>query len=129
MPKLRSKRDDCTRRSCKSSYTCVNTPKQTASSSGCGLLLTEKDRAHLNWIRRNSTHLVRSALKLYREGGRGAFIIREEDAKPSGTAAHHLTVTGVQTTEIRTITSAGVIHPHAVSVAIHCAAPPARLSQ
>jgi hypothetical protein len=42
-----------------------------------------------------------SALKLYREGGRGACIIREEDAKPSGTAAHYLTVTGVQTTEIR----------------------------
>ncbi len=63
--------------------------------------LTEKDLAHLNWIRRNSTHLVRSALKLYREGGRGAFIVREEDAKPSGTAARYLTVTGVQTTEIR----------------------------
>jgi len=63
--------------------------------------LTEKDRAHLNWIRRNSTLLVRSALKRYREGGRGACVIREEDAKPSGTAAHSLTVTGVQTTEIR----------------------------
>jgi len=49
--------------------------------------LTEKDLAHLNWIRQNSTHLVRSALKLYRRGGRGAFIVREEEAKPSGTAA------------------------------------------
>jgi hypothetical protein len=62
--------------------------------------LTEKDRAHLNWIRRKSMPLVRSARKLYREGGRGTCIIRE-DAKPSGTAAHYLTVTGVQTTEIR----------------------------
>ncbi len=60
--------------------------------------LTEKDLAHLNWIRRNSTHLVRSALKLYREGGRGAFIVREEDAKPSGTAARYFTATGVLTT-------------------------------
>jgi hypothetical protein len=63
--------------------------------------LTEKDLAHLNWIRRNSTYLVRSALKFYRTAGRGAFIIREEDAKPSGTAAHYLSVTGVETTEIR----------------------------
>jgi hypothetical protein len=63
--------------------------------------LTEKDRAHLNWIRRQSTPLVRSARKLYREGERSACIIREEDAKPSGTAVHYLTVTGVQTTEIR----------------------------
>ena len=62
--------------------------------------LTEKDIAHLNWIRRNSTSLVRSALKLYRLGGRGAFIVREEDAKPSGTAARYLTVTGVQTSGI-----------------------------
>jgi hypothetical protein len=37
--------------------------------------LTEKDFAHLNWIRRNSTHLVRSVLKLYRRGGRGAFFV------------------------------------------------------
>jgi hypothetical protein len=58
--------------------------------------LTEKDIAHLNWIRRNSTQLVRSALKLYRRGGRGAFIVREAEAKPSGTAAHYLTATGVQ---------------------------------
>ncbi|SRR6266545_1912984 len=63
--------------------------------------LTEKDLAHLNWIRRNSTNLVRGALTFYRVGGRGAFIVREEDAKPSGTAARYLTVTGVQTTEIR----------------------------
>jgi hypothetical protein len=63
--------------------------------------LTEKDRAHLNWIQRNSTNLVRSALKLYRTGGRGAFIVREEEAKPSGTAARYLTVTGVQTTGSR----------------------------
>ena len=62
--------------------------------------LTEKDRAHLNWIRRNSAQLVRSALKLYRRGGRGAFIVREEEAKPSGTAARYLTVTGVQITGI-----------------------------
>lgn|SRR5262249_42328558 len=62
--------------------------------------LTEKDRAHLNWIQRNSTNLVRSALKLYRTGGRGAFVVREEEAKPSGTAARYLTVTGVQTTGI-----------------------------
>jgi hypothetical protein len=62
--------------------------------------LPEKDRAHLNWIRRNSAQLVRSALKLYRRGGRGAFIVREEEAKPSGTAARYLTVTGVQITGI-----------------------------
>jgi hypothetical protein len=31
--------------------------------------LTEKDRAYLNWIQRNRTHLVRSALKLYRMSG------------------------------------------------------------
>jgi hypothetical protein len=63
--------------------------------------LTEKDRAHLDWIQRNSSNLVRSALKLYRTGGRGAFIVREEEAKPSGTAARYLTVTGVQTTGSR----------------------------
>jgi hypothetical protein len=62
---------------------------------------TEKDRAHLNWIRQNSATLVRSALTLYHRAGRGAFIVREEDAKPSGTAAHYLTVTGVLTTETR----------------------------
>ena len=61
-------------------------------------VLTEKDRAHLNWIRQNSANLVRSALTLYREGGRGAFIVREEDAKPSGTAARYFTATGVLTT-------------------------------
>jgi hypothetical protein len=58
--------------------------------------LPEKDIAHLNWIRRNSSNLVRSALKLYRMGGRGAFIVREAEAKPSGTAAHYLTATSVQ---------------------------------
>src|SRR5436309_6017581 len=61
-------------------------------------VLTEKDRAHLNWIRQNSANLVRSALTLYREGGRGAFIVREEDAKPSGTAARYFTATSVLTT-------------------------------
>jgi hypothetical protein len=59
---------------------------------------TEKDRAHLNWIRQNSTTLVRSALTLYHRGGRGAFIVREEDAKPSVTVARYFTVTGVLTT-------------------------------
>jgi hypothetical protein len=63
--------------------------------------LTEKDIAHLNWIQRNSTNLVRSALTFYRMGGRGAFIVREEEAQPSGTAARYLTITGVQTTGIR----------------------------
>jgi hypothetical protein len=63
--------------------------------------LTEQDIAHLNWIGRNSTALVRSALTLYRRRGRGAFIIREAEAKPSGTAARYLTVTGVHTTGTR----------------------------
>src|SRR5512138_1467716 len=63
--------------------------------------LTEQDIAHLNWIRRNSTDLVRSALTLYRRRGRGAFIVREAEAKPSGTAARYLTITGVQTTGSR----------------------------
>jgi hypothetical protein len=54
---------------------------------------TEKDSAHLHWIRQNSSQFVRGALTRYRTSGRGAFIIREEDAKPSGTAAHYLTVT------------------------------------
>jgi len=63
--------------------------------------LTQQDIAHLNWIQRNSTDLVRSALKLYRKRGRGAFILREEAAKPSGTAARYLTVTGVQTSGSR----------------------------
>jgi hypothetical protein len=61
-------------------------------------VLTEKDRAHLNWIRQNSDNLVRSALTLYHRGGRGAFIVREEDAKPSGTAARYFTAIGVRTT-------------------------------
>jgi len=60
--------------------------------------LTEQDIAHLNWIRRNSTDLVHSALTLYRKRGRGAFIVREEEATPSGTAARYLTITSVQTT-------------------------------
>jgi hypothetical protein len=63
--------------------------------------LTEQDIAHLNWIQRNSTDLVRSALELYRKRGRGAFIVKEEEAKPSATAAHYCTVTAVQTTESR----------------------------
>jgi hypothetical protein len=72
--------------------------------------LTEKDIAHLNWIRRNSTTLVHSALKLYRKGGRGAFLVREEDAKPSGTAARYLTVTGMQT--------AGTVWPDVTTAAL-----------
>ena len=60
--------------------------------------LTEKDRAHLSWISQNGNNLVHSALTLYHRSGRGAFIIREEDAKPSGTAARYFTATGVQTT-------------------------------
>lgn len=56
---------------------------------------TEKDRAHLNWIRQNSADLVRTARKLYHKSGRGAFIIREQDAKPLRTTAHYLTLTGV----------------------------------
>src|SRR6266487_5252594 len=63
--------------------------------------LTQQDITHLNWIQRNSADLVRSALQLYRKRGRGAFILREEEAKPSGTAARYLTVTGVQTTTSR----------------------------
>jgi hypothetical protein len=62
--------------------------------------LTEKDIAHLNWIQRNSTHLARSALKFYRMDGRGAFIVKEEDAQPSGTAARYCTVHGVLTSGI-----------------------------
>src|SRR5688572_9616319 len=54
--------------------------------------LTEQDIAHLKWIGRNSTPLARSALTLYRKHGRGAFIVKEEDAQPSGTAAHYYTV-------------------------------------
>src|SRR5262245_5421802 len=60
--------------------------------------LTDKDNAHLKWVQRNSAKLVRGALDSYRVGGRGAFIIREEDAKPSGTAARYLTVRGAQAT-------------------------------
>jgi hypothetical protein len=56
--------------------------------------LTEKDRAHLNWVRQNSTNLVRTALKLYQKSGRGAFIVREQDAKPSGTVARYFPSTG-----------------------------------
>jgi hypothetical protein len=59
--------------------------------------LTKQDIAHFNWIQRNSMDLVRSALKLYRKRGRGAFIIREDEAKPSGTSAHYLAVNGMQT--------------------------------
>jgi hypothetical protein len=62
--------------------------------------LTKQDIAHFNWIKRNSMDLVRNALKLYRKRGRGAFIIREEEAKPSGTSAHYLAVNGMQTTGI-----------------------------
>jgi len=40
---------------------------------------------------------VRSSLQLYRKRGRGAFIIREDEAKPSGTSAHYLAVNGMQT--------------------------------
>ena len=76
-------------------------PKRQKQPPLPAAVLTEKDRAHLNWIRQNSDNLVRTALKLYHKSGRGAFVVREEDAKPSGTAARYLTVTGVQTTEIR----------------------------
>jgi hypothetical protein len=51
--------------------------------------LTEKDRTHLNWIQQNSSSLVRTALKLYQKSGRGTFIVREQDAKPSGTVARY----------------------------------------
>jgi len=57
---------------------------------------TDKDSAHLKWVQRNSVKLVRSALDSYRINGRGAFIIREEDAKPSGTAARYLSVRGAR---------------------------------
>jgi hypothetical protein len=57
--------------------------------------LTEQDIAHLNWIQRNSTQLARSALTFYRRDGRGAFVVKEEDAQPSGTAARYCTVNGV----------------------------------
>jgi len=62
--------------------------------------LTKQDIAHFNWIQRNSADFVRSALKLYRKRGRGAFIIREDEAKPSGTAAHYLAENGMQRTRI-----------------------------
>ena len=62
--------------------------------------LTKQDIAHFNWIQRNSADFVRSALKLYRKRGRGAFIIREDEAKPSGTAAHYLAENGMQRTGI-----------------------------
>jgi hypothetical protein len=54
--------------------------------------LTKQDIAHLQWIQRNSTELARSALTLYRKHGRGAFIVKEEDAQPSGTATRYQTV-------------------------------------
>jgi hypothetical protein len=54
--------------------------------------LTEQDIAHLNWIQRNSTPLARSALTFYRKEGRGAFIVKEKDALPSGTAARYHSV-------------------------------------
>jgi hypothetical protein len=59
----------------------------------------EKDQAHLNWIRQNSTNLVRTAQKLYHKSGRGTFIIREQDAKPSSTTARYLTLTGAYASE------------------------------
>jgi len=62
--------------------------------------LTKQDIAHFNWIQRNSADFVRSALKLYRKRGRGAFIIREDEAKPSGTSAHYLAANGMQRTGI-----------------------------
>jgi len=62
--------------------------------------LTKQDIAHFNWIQRNSADFVRSALKLYRKRGRGAFIIREDEAKPSGTSAHYLAENGMQRTGI-----------------------------
>jgi hypothetical protein len=62
--------------------------------------LTEKDIAHLNWVERNSTLLARSALKLYDKSGRGAFIIREQDAKPSATTARYQTVVNALTNGI-----------------------------
>ena len=60
--------------------------------------LTDQDIAHLKWIQRNSTALARSALTLYRQHGRGAFIVKEADAQPSGTAAHYQTVKRLLTT-------------------------------
>jgi hypothetical protein len=60
--------------------------------------LTEKDRAHLDWIQENGTNLVRTALKLYKKSGRGAFIIREQDAKPSGTTARYFPATNMSET-------------------------------
>jgi hypothetical protein len=60
-------------------------------------ILTDQDITHIKWIQRNSTELARSALTLYRKHGRGAFIVKEEHAQPSGTTAHYLSVTRVQT--------------------------------
>ena len=60
--------------------------------------LTDQDIAHVNWIQRNGTELARSALLLYRKHGRGAFIVKEKDAQPSGTAAHYQTVKHLLTT-------------------------------
>jgi hypothetical protein len=60
--------------------------------------LTDQDIAHLKWIQRNSTELARSALMLYRKHGRGAFIVKEKDAQPAGTAARYQTVKHLLTT-------------------------------
>jgi hypothetical protein len=60
--------------------------------------LTDQDIAHLKWIQRNGTELARSALTLYRKDGRGAFIVKEKDAQPSGTAARYQPVKRLLTT-------------------------------
>src|SRR5262249_19503799 len=78
--------DSCMRREYK-------TPTATPASK-----LTDKGSAHFKWVQRNGAKLVRSALDSYRINGRGAFIIREEDAKPSGTAARYLSVRGARAT-------------------------------
>jgi hypothetical protein len=69
--------------------------------------LMEKERTHLDWIRQNGTSLARTALTLYQKSGRGAFIIREQDAKPSGTVARYVPITstlalGSGWTDVRT---------------------------
>jgi hypothetical protein len=63
--------------------------------------LTQQDIAHLNWIQHNSTKLVRGAIQLYHTRGRGAFIVAEEQARPSGTTARYLSSSAVLTTEHR----------------------------
>ena len=60
--------------------------------------LTDQDIAHVKWIQRNGTELARSALTLYRKHGRGAFIVKEKDAQPAGTAARYQTVKHLLTT-------------------------------